>query len=85
MSEAPCLVRVQVCPSILKPTEPFLGMFMKGAPIQTAVSIMDPKDFLFDIFPKGSMYLYSRYLHLKGGPYIGTLRPKYILYGHMEP
>ena len=37
------------------------------------------------MFPKGSMYLYSRYLNLKRGPFIGTLRPKYILYGYMEP
>ena len=35
---------------------------------------------------KGSMYLYSRYLSLKGVYYNrGTLRPKYILYGYMEP
>ena len=33
---------------------------------------------------KAPCNLYSRYLHLKGVP-IGTLRPKYILYGHMEP
>ena len=31
------------------------------------------------------MYLHSRCLRLKGVPiYIGTLRPKYILYGLME-
>ena len=31
------------------------------------------------------MYLYSSYLGLKRGPYRGTLRPKYLLYGYMDP
>ena len=31
---------------------------------------------------KGPWYPNSRYLSLKGAP---TLRPKYILYGYMEP
>ena len=35
--------------------------------------------------PKGSMYLYSRYLSLKAVFCIGTLRPKYTIYGYMEP
>ena len=34
---------------------------------------------------QGSMYPYSRYLGLKGSLYMGTLRPKYLLYGYMEP
>ena len=31
------------------------------------------------------MSLYSRYLSLTKGPYIGTLRPKYVLHGYMKP
>ena len=39
-----------------------------------------------DMFLKGSMYLYSRYLSLKQrDPYVGALRPKHILDGYMEP
>ena len=37
------------------------------------------------LLPKGSMYSSSIYLGLKVVLFIGTLGPKYILFGHMDP